>query len=123
VAWTTWSADKLVAVGQSVPPGQRAGGAQPAVPFVARRVPVEVQNPNALREQRGEEGESISKVAPHCQEEEERRFAILEGRGRSSQGINGSSGFPPESSRPAIQSVAVRLPKLCAAASGHSRIM
>jgi hypothetical protein len=38
VARTSWHADGLVR-----PPGQQAAGAQPAVPFCARRVAVEVQ--------------------------------------------------------------------------------
>jgi hypothetical protein len=38
-------------VSKPVPLGQQAAGAQPVVPFIARRLPVEVQTPNALREQ------------------------------------------------------------------------
>jgi hypothetical protein len=37
-------------------PGQQAAGAQPAVPGFARRVPIEVDNPDALREQRDAKG-------------------------------------------------------------------
>jgi len=39
-------------VSSPISPGRQAAGAQPAVPFFARRVPVEVQSPIALQEQR-----------------------------------------------------------------------
>jgi hypothetical protein len=43
-------------VSNPVPLGHQAAGAQPGVPFVARRLPVEVQTPIALREQWQEKG-------------------------------------------------------------------
>ena len=53
VARTSWPADGFnTSWVAQVPPGHQAAGAQPAVSFLARQVPVEVQNPNALREQR-----------------------------------------------------------------------